>query len=281
MEPSLSVMDSYNWARQQISSIFSGTEQEALIKQVEELKAQIQKAQEHISSQEQKATELSISLKSEMSENECLWDQVEYLTNKLHRERTRRQQESDLFKKERARCFEEKTLRRQLGQQLEEAKKQLVDQKSQEELFAKSNSHTKKASVYQEQIQRLRAEQDALRQQLEQKIKLLQQDASEREKSFCRELKDLKIQISTNLKEEVSQAQAAQLVEDLKDEVCEQEEEEESIPSLQAPELLEEAKDSEEKALEKKRKPSFWKRSHQFLGLRRKKEKREKESISN
>ncbi|GLD50186.1 filamin-A-interacting protein 1-like protein [Lates japonicus] len=47
-------------------------------------------------------------------------------------------------------------------------------------------------SDYQEQIQRLRA---APQQKMELEIKLLQQDASEREKSFCKKLDDLKIKL--------------------------------------------------------------------------------------
>lgn len=52
-------------------------------------------------------------------------------------------------------------------------------------------------------MQRLRAEQVVLQSKMEQEIKTLPQDASEREKSFPREIQDLKIklheQTSTNV----------------------------------------------------------------------------------
>ncbi|KAM7388234.1 hypothetical protein PAMP_024425 [Pampus punctatissimus] len=241
------VMGAYNWARHQISSIFSGTEKEALIKQVEELKAQLQKAHDCISSQEQKATQLAKKLQLEVSENESLWNQVAYLTNKLHREKNWRQQQS---KKESTKYFEEQTLRRQYCQQLEETK--IQSDILQQQHDTEKNSLTEKVSVYQEQIQRLWAEKETHHQRLEQEIKLLQQKASERETSICRELVDLKIrlheQMLTNLEEAVSrviQTETAQLTEELN-------EEEESIPSLETPELLEEAKDYLEKIPEKK-----------------------------
>lgn len=334
---SQSVLGTYNWARQLIFRIFSGTEKEALLKQVEELKAQLQKAEDHSFFQEQKVTELSTNLESEVNENESLWNQVEYLTNELNRTKTWTQQQSNLFRKERAQCFKEQTLRIQLGQQLEETKKQLAHQKSQEELLVnkeketrseletlkvscqeihqryetelraekqksytlqqqletENKSHAERVSEYHEQIQRLKAEQGALQQKVEQEIKLLQQDASERETIFCRELEDLKIklheQTSTNVKEEVNQAlhtpDTPQLMDELRDDVCEQQEEqeeEESLPNLQEPEALKKARDPEQKAPEKKKTPSLWKRTRHFLGLRKKKkEKREKESTSN
>lgn len=288
---SLPVLGTYNWARQLIFSIFGRTEKEALLKEVEELKAQLQRAKEHSLCQGQMVTEISTNLESEVNENESLWNQVEYLTNQLHRVKTLARQHSNLFRKVTAKCFKEHTLRIQLGQQLEEIEKQLAHQKSQEgllvnkeketrseletlkvscqdihqryetelraekeksdtlqqQLETENKSHAERVSEYQEQIQRLRSEQDALQQRMEQEIKLLQRDASEREKSFCRELEDLKFklhkQTATNFEEEVSQAlhtETPQLTNELK--VCDQEEEEEEeeefFATLQAPDLL-------------------------------------------
>lgn len=251
-------MGSYSWARQQISSIFSGTENETL-KQVEELKALLQKTQEDISSQEQMAKQLSTSLEIEVSENQTLWDQVEYLTTELHRERTWREQLAKMFQKEREKCIEEQTLRRELGHQLEETKQQLADQKGQEKLF------TSMEEEWRIELEILKVSYHKIQQQVEQKVILLQQEAVERENSFNRfytELEDLKIQIheqiSTSLKEQVSQiihTEATQVIEGLKDEG--------SIPPLQAPKLQGEAR-------EKKRNPSFWKRTRHSLGLSRK-----------
>lgn len=99
---------------------------------MEELKAQFQRAEVHSLFQEQKVTELSTNLESQVNENKSLWNQVEYLTNKLHRS----QQQRDLFYTERAtKCFEEQTLKLKLDQQLEETKIQLAHQRSQEELM--------------------------------------------------------------------------------------------------------------------------------------------------
>ncbi len=334
---SVSVLGTYNWARQLIFSIFSATKKETLLKEVEELKAQLQRAEERSFFQEQKVTELSTNLESEVNENESLWNQVEYLTGELHRAKAQTQQQSNLFCEERAKCFEEQTLRIQLGEQLEETKQQLAHQKIQEDVLVNKEKETRseletlkvscqeihqryetelmaekqksdtlqqqlatekksraeRESEYQEQIQRLKAQQDALQQKVEQELKLLQQGGSERETIFCREFEDLKIKVhkqtTTNVEEEVNQAlhtETAQLRDELKDDVCEQpeeqEEEEESLPNLQEPEPLEEAQDPEQKAPEKKKAPSLWKRTDHFLGLRlKKKEKQEKESTSN
>ncbi|CAK6974260.1 interaptin-like [Scomber scombrus] len=55
-----SALGTYSWARLQMSTFFIGTDKEVLIKQVEELKTQLQSAKKHISSQEQTVTQLSI-----------------------------------------------------------------------------------------------------------------------------------------------------------------------------------------------------------------------------
>lgn len=46
---SLSALGTYNWAKQLIFSIFSGAEKEAVLKQVEELKVQLQRAERFLS----------------------------------------------------------------------------------------------------------------------------------------------------------------------------------------------------------------------------------------
>lgn len=259
---SSSPTESYRRARQQISSIFSKTENEAL-KEVEELNVLLQKTQEDIYSQEQKMKQLCFSLEIEVSENQTLWDQVEYLTNELQRERTWREQFAKLFIREREKCIEEQIMRRELGLQLEETKKCLADQRSQEKLFTSNVMEEE----WKTELDRLKVSYHKIQQQVEQKLNQLQQEAIERETSFNRfysELEDLKIQIheliSTSLKEEVSQimhTEAPQVTEGLNGE-------------RPTPELQEEAEDSKEKDPEKKRKTSFWKRTCHSLNLSRK-----------
>lgn len=72
-------------------------QRDALVRQVEKLKVQPQRAEEQIYIQEKTGTELCTNLEPEVTENESLWNQVEYLTNVLHRERTWRQQQNNMF----------------------------------------------------------------------------------------------------------------------------------------------------------------------------------------
>lgn len=57
--------------------------------------------------------------------------------------------------------------------------------------------------------------------------------------------------------------------------------EEESLSISQDPDLVEEAEVCEENAVEKRKRPSLWKRARHFLGLRKKKRERQQESTSN
>lgn len=92
-----SALGTCNWARQLIFRIYSWTEKEALVQQVEVLKAQLQKENKHRFFQAQKITELSTNLELEMKENKTLWNQVEYLTNELHIAKTWKWQQSNLL----------------------------------------------------------------------------------------------------------------------------------------------------------------------------------------
>ncbi|XP_042246915.1 centrosomal protein of 128 kDa-like [Thunnus maccoyii] len=129
------VLGSYNWTRDLISNIYSGTERMNLVEQVEELKTQLQMANEHNISQEKKVTDLCTSLASEVEENKTLWDQIEYLTNELHKERDWRQQQTRLCQTERAKAGQEYTQKIQLTKKLEESEKELAQQKSKEALL--------------------------------------------------------------------------------------------------------------------------------------------------
>lgn len=112
-----------------ISRIFMDKEKQSLFNQVERLKTQLKSALEHIVSQDQNVAELSTKLESEIKENKTLWDQVEYLTTELNRERIYREKQM---------CHREKAedahnVRNHLNKQLEEMQKQLVEQERQQE----------------------------------------------------------------------------------------------------------------------------------------------------
>ncbi len=123
---------------------------------------------------------------------------------------------------------------------------------------------------------------------MEQKVKLLQQNASERETSFHREMEDLRFQFDeqmiTVVEEQVSQAlqsQTPHLLDEQKDVESTRQVKEESAPTLQAPELQEDSPVCEDGAPKQKKKKSFWKRVCQFFGLKKKKKEKRQESTSN
>ncbi|XP_044033091.1 trichohyalin-like [Siniperca chuatsi] len=148
----------------------------------------------------------------------------------------------------------ERSVSLELTEQLQQQKGAL-----QQELEAEKRSHAERVRVDQELIQRLRDEQDALRQELETL------------ETKLGDLTSTNLKLATKLKTEevVSQAlqrEFSQLNKELK------EQEEEFLPE---PEVF------EEKLPEKKKRRSVWKRVRHFLGLRKKNERREKESTSN
>ncbi|KAF0043696.1 hypothetical protein F2P81_005033 [Scophthalmus maximus] len=110
----------YNWTR---DVIVNTIKKECLVKELEELKTQLQRTEKQSSSQEQRVYELHTILESETCENKKLWDQVEYLTCELQRQRE---------------------LRFQLDRQLEETQKQLACQTRQQELVNRQRKTTQK-----------------------------------------------------------------------------------------------------------------------------------------
>lgn len=70
-----------------VSRVFTDQEKQLLVAQVEKLKGQLQSALEHIVSENQKSAEITKRLQREVKENKTLWDQVEYLTTELNKER--------------------------------------------------------------------------------------------------------------------------------------------------------------------------------------------------
>lgn len=123
-----------------ISRIFMDKEKESLFNQVERLKTQLKSALEHIASQDQNVAELSTKLESEIKENKTLWDQVEYLTTELNRERIYR--EKHLCHREKAEFQDAHNVRNHLNKQLEEMQKQLVEQERQQEELERQGMET-------------------------------------------------------------------------------------------------------------------------------------------
>ncbi|KAE8296790.1 hypothetical protein D5F01_LYC05554 [Larimichthys crocea] len=110
----------YNWSRYAISSVLGRDQMEALARQLEEMKSQLQRAEENGSFQERKVRELSGNLEHETTENKTLWDQVQYLTNELGKERDGRKRHVDLYRQEILKNQELNTLNRQLFQQVQD-----------------------------------------------------------------------------------------------------------------------------------------------------------------
>ncbi len=290
-----------------------------LLKEIEELREELKKEREYSSTHKQHIAELSENLEYEAEENKTLWDQVEYLTQDHNKAKVLAKEQNEELRKERAKGLELERERIIAGRELEELKVQLETMKNVEENLRKKEKETRseletlKVSFqdlkeecevelqaakmrtetfqqqleFQEIIERLKAEQEAYKQSMEQNFRLLQQDVLEREKSFCREMEDLKVQFSeqmtTFVKDrvaEVLQAKAPHLRNEQTDKDSNLPEEE-PLTNEEAPELLEETTAPEEKAQEKKKKKSLWKRFCHFFGLRRKKkQKGEKESTS-
>lgn len=129
----MAVQNLYQRIRKLISRVFTDQEKQLLVNQVENLKNQLQSALEHIVSQNQNAAEISKKLQSEVKENKTLWDQIEYLTTELNKERILR--EKHICPSEKANFQEAQKLRNNLNKQLEEMQKQLVEQERQQEMM--------------------------------------------------------------------------------------------------------------------------------------------------
>ncbi|KAG8003219.1 hypothetical protein GBF38_007622 [Nibea albiflora] len=110
----------YNWSRYAISTVLGRDQMEALARQLEEIKSQLQRAEENGTFQERKVSELSENLEQETTENRTLWDQVEYLTNELGKERDGRKRHVDLYRQEILKNQELNTLKMQLLQKVQD-----------------------------------------------------------------------------------------------------------------------------------------------------------------
>ncbi|KAG8013875.1 hypothetical protein GBF38_016088 [Nibea albiflora] len=110
------------YAATAIFTVFSRDQiqMEALAKQMEEMKSQLQRAEENGTFQERKVNELSENLEHETMANRTLWDQVEYLTNELGRERDGRKRHVDLYRQEILKNQELNTLKTELLEQVQD-----------------------------------------------------------------------------------------------------------------------------------------------------------------
>lgn len=104
-----------------ISSYYSNKQTEALHTPAEEVTTQLRKVEENALSLEQRVTELSTRLYTEVSENKSLWEQVEYLTCELRDERKWSKQLEE-------HCKSESLLNVKLENQLLDTERQLAEQ---------------------------------------------------------------------------------------------------------------------------------------------------------
>lgn len=118
----MALPDLYRRIRRLVSRVFTDQERHLLVNEVEKLKNQLQSALEHIVSQNQNAADVSRKLQSEVKENKTLWDQVEYLTTELNKERILR--EKHVCHRKKADFQEAPKASNNLNKQLEEMPKQ-------------------------------------------------------------------------------------------------------------------------------------------------------------
>lgn len=242
----MAVQEAFKWARDLVSSLCKDAERQSHVIQVDELKTQFQIAVEHISCLEQKITELSTKLESETKENRKLWDQVEYLTIQLHKEKNCRKKQTHLYQKER-------TLRIQLDKQLEEAQEQLDQQKSRKEYVCREaqreinrqtalcrdgNKAFDKVDVKCEQNERSYDAEIKAENERNATLQQKHQEETNRHAKHVSQEKTFQIAAKLKVEEELSHVlfiETVPLKEALKDQVCQQEEESPAIS--QHPEL--------------------------------------------
>lgn len=119
--------------RRLILRVFTDQDKQLLVTQVEKLKNQLQSALEHIVSQNQKWAEISNKLQREVKENKTLWDQVEYLTTELNKERIFR--EKHVCHREKADSQETQNVPSNHKKQLEDRQKHFAEHERQPNEF--------------------------------------------------------------------------------------------------------------------------------------------------
>lgn len=214
----MALQDLYRRIRRLVSRVFTDQERQLLVNEVEKLKNQLQSALEHIVSQNQNAADVSRKLQSEVKENKTLWDQVEYLTTELNKERILREKHVCHHKK--ADFQEAPKASNNLNKQLEEMEQQGMENHSRLETTAAQCSELRQPSknlkqVHEETDQRhnteiveekhrntllqqklqeaecVISEQNVILDQIKQEIKLLQQKHHEETTNVSRPAKSL------------------------------------------------------------------------------------------
>lgn len=214
----MALQDLYRRIRRLVSRVFTDQERQLLVNEVEKLKKQLQSALEHIVSQNQNAADVSRKLQSEVKENKTLWDQVEYLTTELNKERILREKHVCHHKK--ADFQEAPKASNNLNKQLEEMEQQGMENHSRLETTAAQCSELRQPSknlkqVHEETDQRhnteiveekhrntllqqklqeaecVISEQNVILDQIKQEIKLLQQKHHEETTNVSRPAKSL------------------------------------------------------------------------------------------
>lgn len=172
---------------EKICAVISQTDYMDLKRQVEDLKAQLQRAEEQVHVHKQANAKVSANLESEVNENETLWNQVEFLTSEIHRERLN-------VRKQQARFLDEQCQRIKIGHELEEARKLKDDLK---QLLVT------REEKYKAQIHQVTSERDKIQEEMIQNTQIMTQCIYNKEQLFSRELADLKFkldgQIQTNI----------------------------------------------------------------------------------
>lgn len=173
---------SYNWSRSAISSILGREEMEALARQLKEKEAQLQRAEEDRSLQNARLNELSENLELESTENRTLWNQVEYLTIELGKERDCRKRHKDMYQQEILKNQELYTTKVKLLQQVQEMQNQQARMVSE-------------ANVNQRELEALTEEYNSLLSSYDEVYEGLESEAS-KNKNLCAQIKDLTSKLS-------------------------------------------------------------------------------------
>ncbi|XP_036947770.1 putative mediator of RNA polymerase II transcription subunit 26 isoform X3 [Acanthopagrus latus] len=121
------VQSTYNWTRDLIYSFIGRPGSKALIKEVEELKTQLQRAMEYGALQEQRILQLSENLELETNENCTLWDQIVALNSNLHQVKQHREMNRGLLLREEHKSQALSQKLEVMQSQLDEQTKKMVD----------------------------------------------------------------------------------------------------------------------------------------------------------
>ncbi|TKS73971.1 hypothetical protein D9C73_008052 [Collichthys lucidus] len=201
----------YNWSRCAISSVLGRDQMGALARQLEEMKSQLQRAEENGSFQERKVRELSENLEHETTENRTLWDQVQYLTNELRKERDGRKRHVDLYRQEILKNQELTTLNRQLFQQVQDLQSKQAYVMSENEIQRELETLTREYNILCRSYDELNQDHTDLQEKYEMDINAKEEMTANLEKKLeivkkicANRIKDLKTELQKT-KDDISE----------------------------------------------------------------------------